>query len=160
MLHPTVAHFAVVLPIIALVLSIAYLRKPSEMMSKISTRFMVFASIFLIAAFFSGKEDGSEVYVFLSEEGKKLLLDHKDLGLYLTVSMFVATIIKFIACMKGIFKAEVFSVLLLILITTGIIFQGKMGGDLTYVYGANVQNYSDGMDCLEDPSEFIEEGEE
>ena len=64
MLHPAAAHFAVVLPILSLVLGIAYLIKPSELMSKISTRFMVFATIFLIAAFFTGKEDGGALTLF------------------------------------------------------------------------------------------------
>jgi hypothetical protein len=32
-----------------------------------------------------------------------------------------------------------------------------MGGELTYTYGANVAQHSDGMDCLADPSDFIEE---
>ena len=156
MLHPAIAHFAMVLPLIALIFGIAYLRKPNELMSKISTRFMVFSSIFLIIAFFSGKEDGSEVYILLSDEGGKLLLQHKDLGFYLAISMFLAALVKLYGCKKELFKAEVFSILLLVLITAGIFYQGKIGGELTYTYGAHVTNHSDGMDCLEDPEEFLE----
>lgn len=159
MLHPAAAHFAIALPIIALVLGVAYLIKPSELMSKVSTRFMVFASLFLVAAFFTGKDDGSEVYALLSSEAKALLLQHKDLGFYLVIAMPVATVIKFYGCMRENFKVEVFSVLLVAIIAAGIVYQGKMGGDLTYLHGANVVNHSDGMDCLEDPEEFME-GEE
>ncbi|MFT5660991.1 MAG: putative membrane protein [Sulfurimonas sp.] len=160
MLHPASAHFAMVLPLIALILGLVYLRKPNEIMSKISTRFMVFSSIFLIIAFFTGKDDGGEAYILLSKEGQSLLLQHKDLGLYLVVSMAIAALMKFYGCFKRVFKAEVFSILLLVLIAVGVLYQGKMGGDLTYTYGANVANHSDGMDCLEDPSEFMEEVEE
>ncbi|WP_294960934.1 hypothetical protein [Sulfurimonas sp.] len=77
MLHPAAAHFAVSLPIISFILGLAYLYKQTELMSKISTRFMVFSSIVLIVAFFSGKYDGGEVYMLLSAEGQELLKQHK-----------------------------------------------------------------------------------
>ena len=160
MLHPALAHFAVVLPIVALAFSIAYLIKPSELMSKISARVMVFASIFIVAAFFTGKDDGSEVYALLTSQAQALLLEHKNLGLYLVIAMPLAAIVKFYGCMKKNFQAEIFSILLLTIITAGIIYQGNMGGDLTYKHGAHVTDHSDGMDCLEDPSEFLEEVEE
>ncbi|MDB2562980.1 hypothetical protein N9X61_05175 [Sulfurimonas sp.] len=158
MLHPAMAHFAVVLPLVSLLLGVLYLIKPSDLMSKITTRFMVFASIFLIAAFFTGKEDGSEVYILLSSAGKATLLEHKDLGLYLSIAMFVATLIKFYGCKKSIFKIELFSIVLLFVISMGILYQGKIGGELTYTHGAHVENHSDGMDCLEEMAE--EEDEE
>ena len=160
MLHPAVAHFAIVLPILSLILGIAYLIKPSELMSKISTRFMVFATIFLIIAFFTGKSDGGEAYILLPTEGQELLKQHKDFGLYLMISMAFATIVKFYGCMKGVVKAEVFAVLLVAILAGATLFQGKMGGELTYTYGANVAKHSDGMDCLDDPEDFLEEDEE
>jgi len=160
MLHPAAAHFAVSLPIISLVLGLAYLYKPSELMSKVSSRFMVFAAIFIIAAFFTGKHDGGEVYILLSGEGKQLLLQHKQLGLYLTIAMGIATVIKFYGCFKQNFKAELFAIVLVAIIAGGTLYQGKMGGDLTYTYGAHVQNHSDGMDCLAEEAEDEEDDEE
>ena len=159
MLHPAVAHFAVALPIISLVLGAAYLFKPSELMSKISTRFMIFATIFLIIAFFTGKNDGGEVYMQLSGEGQALLKQHKDFGLYLVIAMSIATVVKFYGCFKKILKAEIFSILLVAIIAGGVMYQGKMGGELTYTHGAHVEKHSDGMDCLDDPEEFLEEEE-
>lgn len=165
MLHPATAHFAVALPIISLVLGMAYLIKPSELMSKISTRFMVFATLFLIAAYFSGTNDGSDVYPFLSEAGQALLakggegilVTHKALGLYLAIAMGIATLIKFYGCSKKALKAEIFAILLVAVISGGVLYQAKMGGELTYGHGANVEKYSDGMDCLEEQAEFAEE---
>ena len=159
MLHPASAHFAMVLPLIALVFGMAYLIKPSDLMSKISTRFMVFASVFLIIAFFTGKNDGGEAYILLTEEGQSLLLKHKDLGLYLAISMLIATVVKFYGCFKQVLKAEIFSILLLGIISAGILYQGKMGGELTYTHGANVELHSDGVDCLAEQAEFAEEDE-
>ena len=160
MLHPVSAHFAVVLPIIALVLGIAYLIRPSELMSKISTRFMVFATIFLAFAFFTGKNDGSEAYVFLSNEGQALLLEHKGFGLYLLIAMGIASVAKLIGCFKKILKVEIFAILLTAILAGGVLYQGKMGGELTYTHGANVAQHSDGMDCLDDPEEFLEEDDD
>ena len=157
MLHPPMTHFAVVLPIISLVIGLAYLYKPTEIMSKISTRFMLFASIFMIAAFFTGKSDGSDAYMLLSGDGQALLKEHKELGLYILISMLVITAIKVFGCTKKIFRAEVVSIVLLAVVAGTTLYQGKMGGDITYKYGANVEKHSDGMDCLDDPEEFLEE---
>ncbi len=157
MLHPASAHFAVVLPIISLVIGLAYLIKPSELMSKISTRFMVFAAIFIIVAFFTGKNDGGEVYALLSGEGKMLLKEHKTIGLYLAVGMGIVALIKLLGCYKQLFKLELVAILLVALISGGVLYQGKMGGELTYTHGAHVAQHSDGMDCLEDPEEFLED---
>ena len=157
MLHPVSAHFAIVLPLVALIFSLLYLVKPTELMSKITTRVMFFASIFLIIAFFTGKEDGSEAYPLLSAEGQALLIQHKDLGLYLAIGMFISAAIKFIGCFKESFKLEMFSILLLAILSAGILYQGKMGGELTYTYGANVEKHSDGLDCLEEQSEMADE---
>lgn len=156
MLHPAVAHFAVSLPIISLILGIAYLYKPSELMAKISTRFMVFAVIFIIVAFFTGKEDGSEAYILLSSEGQELLKHHKELGLYLTIGMALTAVVKFFGCFKKVFMAEILAVIMVAAISAAVLYQGKMGGELTFTHGANVYQHSDGMDCLADPAEFLE----
>jgi len=160
MLHPAIAHFGVVLPLLSLILGIAYLIKPSELMSKISSRFMVFASIFLVLAFFTGKEDGGEVYILLTSEGQATLLQHKDLGLYLAISMVFATLVKLYGCFKNKIKIELFSVVLVAIIAAGVLYQGKIGGDLTYIHGAHVEKHSDGMDCLADPDDFMGEDDE
>ncbi|MEA1892562.1 MAG: DUF2231 domain-containing protein [Campylobacterota bacterium] len=160
MLHPASAHFAIVLPIISLIIGLAYLIKPSELMSRISTRFMLGAAIFLIIAFFTGKDDGAEVYMLLSGDAQQLLKEHKASALYLSVAMGIVALIKLVACYKQIFKMEVLAILLVAIISAGVVYQGKMGGELTYTHGAHVLNHSDGMDCLDDPEEFLEDDEE
>jgi uncharacterized membrane protein len=159
MLHPASAHFAIVLPILALVLGISYLIKPSELMSKVSTRFMLFAAIFITVAFFTGKNDGGEAYVLLSNDGQLLLKEHKSFALYLVFAIWIATVVKMFGCLKSVLKAEMFAVLLVAIISGAVLYQGKMGGELTYTYGANVAQHSDGMDCLADPEDFIDEEE-
>lgn len=160
MLHPAAAHFAVSLPIISLILGLAYLIKPSELMSKISTRFMVFAMIFIIVAFFSGKADGAEVYSHLSSEGQHLLIEHKNFALYLVIAMVVAALIKVYGCFKNALKVEIFAIILVALVSAGVLFQGKMGGELTFEHGAHVAKHAEGLACLADAAEFGDDEEE
>jgi uncharacterized membrane protein len=160
MLHPAIAHFAISLPIISLILGIAYLYKTSELMSKVSSRFFVFAALFMIAAFFSGKSDGSEVFMSLNGEGRNLLLAHKDLGLYITIAMVIAAIIKFYGCFKQNKKIEIVSIAFVGLIAMGVLYQGKMGGELTFTHGAHVENHAKGMECIDDPEDYLDSLEE
>jgi len=157
MLHPAVAHFAMSLPIISLIVGIAYLIKPSELMSKISTRFMLGATIFIIIAFFTGKHDGGEVYALLSPDGQEILKDHKTLGLSLLALMVVTTLVKMVGCRKKMMKIEIVGIALVALVSLGVLAQGKMGGELTYKYGAHVEKYSDGMECLATEAEMDDE---
>jgi uncharacterized membrane protein len=156
MLHPAIAHFAVSLPIITFILGLAYIYKPSELMSKLSSRFMLVATLFMIAAYFSGKEDGGEAYIFLTSEGQELLKQHKDFALYLVIGMIVATLIKLFGCIKKLFIAEVAAIVLIAILSAGVLYQGSMGGEITYTHGANVKDHSDGIDCLKDPEFYLE----
>lgn len=154
MLHPAVAHFAMSLPIISLLLGVIYLIKPSELMSKISTRFMVVSSVAIIIAFFSGKNDGSEVFALLSPEGQEVLKNHKELGTYLAMFMPVVAMIKIFGCKTKRFKVELLAVILVATVAVSILAQGKMGGEITYKYGAHVEKYADGMECLASEAEM------
>jgi len=63
-------------------------------------------------------------------------------------------------CFKKMYKIELFAVILLAVLSAGILSQGKMGGELTYTYGANVSQHSDGMACLAEEAEDEEDDEE
>lgn len=140
MLHPASAHFAIVLPAVALVFGLLYLVKPSEMMSKISTRLMVFALIFMGVAWYFGTQDGPDVFTDLSEEGQALLKTHKSYAPYLFFTLLAATAIKFFGCMKQKFAAEAAGVAILLLVVGGTFYQGSLGGKLVYEHSAHV-NY-------------------
>jgi uncharacterized membrane protein len=154
MIHPAVAHFAISLPVISLVLGLLYIIKPSEIMSKISTRFLVFAAILVVVAYFTGKEDGGEVFKFLTSDGKTALGAHAKLGLNLAIAMSVLAVIKMFACFKKMFKVELLVVALLAVVTFGILTQGKMGGEITYTYGAHVLDHAKGQACIAEAAEM------
>lgn len=160
MLHPAAAHFAISLPIISLVLGLLYLIKPSETMAKISTRFLVFSAIFVVVAYFTGKNDAKVVFEFLSSDAKAVLIQHAKLGQYLAISMVVVALIKMFGCFKKMYKIELFAIILLAGLSAGILSQGKMGGELTYGHGAHVEKFSDGQACLAEAAEMGDEDED
>jgi uncharacterized membrane protein len=160
MLHPAAAHFAISLPIIALVLGLLYLFKPTDVMSKVSTRFLAFAAIFVVTAYFTGKNDAKEVFEFLSSDAKGVLVEHAKLGLYLAISMTAVALIKMFGCYKKMFKVELLAVVLLAVLSAGILSQGKMGGELTYGYGAHVSGYAEGKACLAEAAEMEDDDED
>jgi len=160
MLHPAAAHFAIALPIISLILALIYLLKPNELMSKISSYFLVFGAVFIVAAYFTGKDDAKEVFEFLSSDAKALLGQHAKLGQYLAISISIVAVIKFFGCLKKNVKIEVLATVLLAVVTAATFYQGKMGGELTYNYGAHVQGYADGQACIKEAKEMEEDEDE
>jgi len=160
MLHPAAAHFAVSLPIISLVLGLIYLIKPNEVMSKVSSNFLIFTAIFIVIAYFSGKDDAKEVFEFLSSDAKTQLGQHAKLGLYLAIIIPLIAAIKAFGCMKNKFKIEVLSIVLLALFSAATVYQGKMGGELTYTFGAHVKGYSEGQVCIAEAKAMEEDEDE
>jgi uncharacterized membrane protein len=126
-------------------------------MSKITSRFFLFAAIFVVVAYFTGKNDAKEVFEFLSSHAKGDLVEHAKLGKYLAISMVAIALIKMFACFKKIFKLELLSVLLLGVLSVGILSQGKMGGELTYEYGAHVEKHAEGQACLAEAAAMDED---
>lgn len=159
MLHPATAHFAIVLPVVASVFGVIYLITRSEGMSKISTRTLVFAALGVIAAWYTGSQAGPDAYPLLSSEGQHELIEHKTLGVYLAVAFAVIALIKFAACKMNKFGLEIVAVVLLLGATAMVFVQGKHGGELTYEYGAGVEKHADGLDCLENPGDYVEDEE-
>lgn len=134
-LHPPFAHFAIVLPIVAAVFGLIYLIKPSESMSKVSTRLLVFAALAMIATWYTGSKAGPMIYDYLSSEGKHELIEHKNLGLYLAIAFGGIAVLKLLGCQLKRFALEAAAVFLLVIATVFVLIQGKHGGEITYKYG-------------------------
>ena len=135
MLHPPVVHFAMVLPLVALVFSLVYLVKRDVLLSKISTRVTVIAALAMIAAWYTGNQAGPEIYGFLSAEGKEELMEHKNLGLYLAIAMGIIAVIKTAGCFMKKFIVEALAIVLLLGATAVTFVQGNDGGEVVYNHG-------------------------
>ncbi len=159
MLHPPVVHFAMVLPLVALVFGLIYLVKRDEAMSKLSSRMTVVAAIAMGIAWYTGSQAGPEVYDYLSEAGQEELMEHKTLGLYLAIAMGVIALLKFAGCQLKSFMLEALAVLLLLGATAVTFIQGKDGGEIVYNYGMPFKSYMI-EDTLKDAYNDAEEAEE
>ncbi|WP_200763754.1 DUF2231 domain-containing protein [Nitrosophilus alvini] len=138
-LHPPIVHFAVVLPIVALVFELLALVKKNKIYSDISTVTLIVTVFFVVAAFITGKAAGSEAYILLSKEGQEELLEHKALGTYLMIASIFMVILK-IAVSKMNRKAlNILFIAFLFVYVGATLKQGKDGGELVYEYAANVE---------------------
>lgn len=141
MIHPATAHFAIVLPIVALVFGLIYMFTKTEGMSKISSRLTVFAALAMIGVWYTGSQAGPAVYDYLSESGQATLINHKDLGLYLAIAMGIIALLKFVGCQMKNFAIEVIAIILLLVATGATLYQGKLGGEITYNHGMPFKAY-------------------
>ena len=160
LLHPPLVHFAISLPVLALVFQLAFSITNNYLYSQWSARTLIIAAIVMVAAWYTGGAEGSDVYPLLSEEGQTTLKEHKNLGTYIMGSTVALAVIKFIACRSRNVILETIIFLGLLSLSSALAYQGLLGGDVVYKHGANVTNHSDGLDCLDDPSDFLEEEDE
>lgn len=157
LLHPPLVHFAIVLPMVALIFQIAYSVTNTYLYSKLSSRVLIIAALFMIAAWYTGGLQGQDVYPLLNDEGKKVLLQHKQLGMYMMILAIVLALAKFIACKSRNIVLETMVLIGLLGASSLLAYQGLIGGDIVYKHGGGVDKHSDGMDCLDDPSMYIED---
>lgn len=141
MLHPATAHFAIVLPLVALIFGLIYMFTKSEGMSKISSRLFVAAALAMIGVWYTGSQAGPEVYDYLSQAGKATLIQHKEYGEYLAIAMGIIALIKFAGCQMKKFALEALATLLLLGATGVTLYQGKLGGEITYNHGMPFKAY-------------------
>ncbi len=156
LLHPPIVHFAVALPIIALLLEIANLILKRRYIGVISASLLTLAAFIYIAAFFTGKTDGSETFALLPADGKAELKEHKALGIYLVYGIWIVLVLKLIFSAIQRFWAKALFTLILAGFVAAVLVQGKHGGELVYKYGANVQRVSDMDDKIMDLEDEVD----
>jgi uncharacterized membrane protein len=164
MIHPATAHFAIVLPVVASALGIAYLITRKEIMSKIAARATLLAAIAMIAVWYTGNQAGPLVYKLLSPAGQHELLEHKELGLYLAIAMGIIALLQIVGCRLKKFGVEAVAIILLIAAMFTTFQQGKDGGEIVYEYGqpfemqqvTNYLNNSDDIEMADDVDEAVD----
>ncbi len=169
--HPPLVHFAIVLPLVVLVLEIINSFAKKKTLSVINIGMLFMIMIIMIGAFFTGKTDGTEAYDLLSKAGKETLGEHKLIGaylLYFSIALFVIKLIS-AAIRKGLFR--MIYMLLLAGFVAFTFYQGKEGGELVFKHGASVAalataeetifDLKDEMgDLQEELKEYADEAEE
>ena len=143
--HPPLVHFAIVLPIMIVLLELVNIivksgetpEKPKGGgVSTLSFLLILAMVVIFVAAFVSGSVDGKAAWDGLGAEGQAELKEHKLIGTYLVYGSLVLFVFKLISFAGA--KSRVLFLLLAIAFTAGTLKQGKDGGELVYVYGANI----------------------
>ena len=159
LLHPPLVHFAIVLPVVLLLLEIVNSVMKKRAISVVSLFLLLVLSVVLFGAFFTGKVDGSEAFSSMSGDAKAILKEHKLLGTYLAYGSLALLLLKFLNLTK---KASLRIVYLLALVgfVAATLHQGKEGGELVFVHGTNIEAVADLKDELADATEGDEDDED
>ena len=160
LLHPSIDHFVIALPVVILLLELMNLVMRKKAVGGVSFFLIILTVIAAVGAYFTGLVDGKEVYPALTEAAKEAFDEHKLLGTYLMLASGVVLLFKLLAMItgKGIIKG--LYILILIAFVLGIFEQGKEGGELVYKYGMNVEQVKVLDDELFDLKEELEEATE
>jgi uncharacterized membrane protein len=150
LMHPVVAHFAIVIPVVVLLLELANLIAKKRAISITSLSFVVLMMVIYVGLFITGKTDGSEGAILLSDEGLADFKAHKLLGLYLIYSTAIIFLFKLVAMLVQKPAAKIFFVVLLIGFVGVNMYQGKEGGELVYKFGMNNAALNEANDKLEE----------
>ncbi len=143
--HPPLVHFAIVLPIMIVLLELVNIivksgETPEEPkgrgVSTLSFLLILAMVVIFVAAFVSGSVDGKAAWDGLGAEGQAELKEHKLIGTYLVYGSIALLVFKLISFAGA--KSRVLFLLLAVAFAAGTLKQGKDGGELVYKYGANV----------------------
>jgi uncharacterized membrane protein len=157
LLHPSVDHFVIALPVVILLLELMNLMMKKKAVSGVSFFLIVLTVIVSVGAYFTGLVDGKEAYPALTEAAKEALAEHKLLGTYLMLASGVVLFFKLLSMITGKSIIRVLYILILIAFVAGIFEQGEEGGELVYKYGMNVEQVKVLDDELFDLKEELEE---
>jgi uncharacterized membrane protein len=160
LLHPPLVHFAIVLPVIILILEFSNLFMKRRAVSVVSLSFLTLLIVVLAGAFFTGKADGSEAFDAMNSDAKEVLKEHKLLGTYLFYGSILLLVLKFLNLTKNA-TLKVLYMLVLAGFVFATLHQGKEGGELVFEFGTNVEALSKldekAFDLQEEVDELKEE---
>jgi len=139
LLHPAVVHFAVVLPLVILILELINLiTKRRSLTITVYLLFVLLAGVY-IAAYGTGVIDGKNGGLLVSDEGLSHLKEHKNLGIYLLYLSGLPILLKLLTLAIKKPWAKVIYLVSFVAIIALTLYQAKEGGELVYEYGLNVE---------------------
>lgn len=167
MLHPIIVHFAVVLPIVVLLIELANLAFKRRALSITSLVLLLTAFVVYVGAYYSGKADGSEAWDMLGADARAELSAHRLLGTYLVYALLIPIAFKIVAMFVKQKWARSALIVTLVMFISFLLKQGYDGGELVYKHGVNVaavaevrESLEDMTDELSDMNETVSEQEE
>jgi len=145
-LHPPMVHFVIALTISGTLFEILYFVTKREVFSNASLLNFLLAVPFGWGAWFTGHQQEEIVRDFIKNTYASSLLEtHETVGLIVALLVTVLAILKLISYGRNI-KALNLAVIVVSLITSAIIvYQGNIGGKMVYLYGVGVKPVMEGQ---------------
>jgi len=160
LLHPAVVHFAVVLPIVILVIELINLvTKRKSLTISVYILFVMLIG-FYVATYGTGVIDGKNGGLLVSDEGLEQLKLHKNIGIYLLYLSGLPILLKLLTLVVKKPWAKIVYLVAFVAIIGLTLFQAKEGGELVYTYGLNVEakvNLDDTVEELQDEMDELKE---
>ncbi len=137
--HPALVHFALVLPLLALIFQLMALSTKNETYRRAANYLFFFGVIAVLVTSLTGRIAGPDVAPLLSGEGRELFNEHMELGYILATFYLFLLLLKLIsiAVKKRAFRAVM--AILMVLGVLGLFIQAQHGGELVYKYAAGVE---------------------
>jgi uncharacterized membrane protein len=157
LLHPAIAHFAIAIPVVIILLEFINLFFKKRALSVFSLFLILVVAIVMACAYFTGVVDGKETFSALSEAGQAELKEHKLLGIYIVYGSLGLIVLKLLFMALSGVISRLFFVLILVGFTALIFKQGHDGGELVYKYGANNEAIADIRSDKDDLQEEFDE---
>ena len=158
--HPVAVHFAVVLPLLILILELINLiTKRKSLTITIYILFVMLVGFFL-AAFMTGVVDAKNGWQLLDSDAMQHLKEHKKIGVYLIYLTALPILLKLLTLVVKQPWVKVVYPLSFVGIIALTMYQAKEGGELVYKYGVNVEAKVDLDDKVEELQDEVDELEE
>ena len=139
LLHPIAVHFAVVLPLVILILELINLiTKRKSLTITVYILFVLLIGIFL-SAYATGVIDGKNGGLLMSDEGVEHLKAHRNIGIYILYLSVLPVLLKLLTLAIKKPWAKIIYLLSFVGLITLTVYQAKEGGELVYEYGLNVE---------------------
>jgi len=138
-IHPTVVHFAIVIPVIILLLEVYNVAAKRPSISLFSFFLLLLLVFVLLSSYLTGDVDGKNAMKLFSDEAKIELDKHKQIGIFLFYSSLGLLAFKLLFMTIRQTWGRMLFILILSVFVLGILFQSKQGGILVYKYGANIE---------------------
>jgi len=140
-LHPFVDHFTISLLIVALLADIAASLLPLRLWLRYAAlALMITGAVAAAASWFTGGFDAHQTSKLLPSQARAILHDHARLGYYLMIAFAVLALwrllIQLLAFMQ---RTRQIYLALTLLAVIFLLYQGYLGGQLVYEYGAGTE---------------------
>ena len=160
LLHPVTVHFAVVLPLVILILELINLiTKRKSLTITVYILFVLLIGVY-VSAYATGVIDGKNGGLLLSDEGLEHLKAHKLLGIYLLYLSGLPILLKLLTLAVKKPWAKIVYLVSFVAVIALTVYQAKEGGELVYEYGLNVEakvNLDDTVEELQDEMDELKE---